>query len=181
MRLLVYRAGALASLGHNHVILNRSVTGSINVAANLSASSFSLRAPVAAFIIDDSQARAEEGTDFPGDISDEAKTGTFNNLTGPAILNSIQYPIISVQSTRLQPSQGTVVAIVAVNVAGHESTLTVPFVLERETYGLSASASFEVRQSAVGLTPFSLMLGALAVRDALQVKLKVTAQLETPR
>lgn len=181
MRLLVYRAGALASLGHNHVILNRSVTGSIDVAPTLSASSFSVRAPVAAFIIDDSQARAEEGADFPGDISDEAKTGTYNNMTGPAILNSIQYPIISVQSTRLETSQETVLATVTVNVAGQESTLTVPFVFSRETYGLSASASFELRQSAVGLTPFSLMLGALAVRDALQVKLEVRAQLETPR
>jgi hypothetical protein len=30
------------------------------------------------------------------------------------------------------------------------------------------------------LTPFSLMLGALAVRDTMQVKLKVIAELETP-
>jgi hypothetical protein len=31
------------------------------------------------------------------------------------------------------------------------------------------------------MTPFSLMLGALAVRDAMLVKLKVIAQLEAPR
>ncbi len=181
LRLLVYRAGALASLGHNHVIRNPSVAGSIEVATSLGASSFSLRAPVAAFIVDDAQARAEEGEDFPGNISDEAKTGTWNNMMGPAILNSIQNPIISVRSTRLEQSQGTFTAMLTVNVAGHESSLAVPFVLTREAYGLSASTSFELRQSALGLTPFSLMLGTLAVRDAMQVKLKVAAQLEAPR
>jgi polyisoprenoid-binding protein YceI len=177
LRLLVYRAGALASLGHNHVILNRSVTGSIDVEDTLDASSFSLRAPIASFVVDESQARTEEGDDFPGEISDEAKTGTWNNMTGPALLNSMQYPVISVRSTRLEQSPGTLTATVTVSVAGHESTLSVPFVLSREDYGLSASASFELRQSALGLTPFSLMLGALAVRDAMQVKLTLAAQM----
>jgi hypothetical protein len=181
LRLLVYRAGALASLGHNHVILNRSVTGSIEVAATPGASSFSLRAPVAAFIVDDGQARAEEGADFPGDISEEAKTGTWNNMTGPALLNALQYPVISVRSIHLERSSGSLTATVRVSVAGQESTLSVPFALSREAYGLSARASFELRQSALGLTPFSVMLGALAVRDAMQVKLQVTAQLEAPR
>ncbi len=181
LRLLVYRAGALAGLGHNHVIVNRSVAGSVEVGATPAASSFSLRAPIAAFVVDDAQARAEEGADFAGEISDEAKTGTWNNMTGTSLLDAAQYPVISVRSTRLEQSQGTLSASVTVSVAGHESTLTVPFVLSREAYGLAATASFEVRQSALGLTPFSLMLGALAVRDAMQVKLKVTAQLETPR
>jgi len=181
LRVLVYRTGALASLGHNHVILNRSVTGSIDVAPTLGASSFSLRAPVEAFIVDDAQARAEEGADFPEEVSDEAKTGTWNNMTGTAVLNAMQYPVIIVRSTWLEQSQGALKAIMTISVAGHESTVSVPFVLSTETYGLSASAAFELRQSALGMTPFSLMLGALAVRDAIEVKLKVAAQLEAPR
>src|ERR1700722_11634630 len=60
LRLLVYRARALASLGHNHVIQNRSVNGSIDVAPTLASSSFSFSAAVAGFVVDDSQARAEE-------------------------------------------------------------------------------------------------------------------------
>ena len=181
LRLLVYRAGALANLGHNHVILNRSVNGMISVAPTLGASSFSMSAAVAAFIVDDSQARSEEGEDFPGDVPDGAKSGTWNNMTGPAVLNSVQYPVISMRSVRLEELQGTLTATVAVSAAGHESTVSVPFVLKKEVYGLSASASFELRQTALGMTPFSLMLGALAVRDAMQVKLKVIAQPQAPR
>jgi hypothetical protein len=180
LRLLVYRAGALASLGHNHVILNRSVNGSIEVAPTMAASSFTLSAAVAAFIIDDLQARSEEGEDFAGEVSDGAKSGTWNNMTGPAVLNAVQYPVISVHSIRLEVLQGMPTATVVVSIVGHDSNIVVPFVLHNETYGLSATASFELSQSAIGLTPFSLMLGALAVRDTLLVKLRVIAELEAP-
>ena len=37
LRILVYRAGPLAHLGHNHVIINRSLHGAVNVAAGGSA------------------------------------------------------------------------------------------------------------------------------------------------
>ncbi len=77
LRLLVYRAGALANLGHNHVIVNRSLNGSIDVAPQWGGSSFSLSVPVAAFVIDDSQARSEEGEDFAAEVSDGAKAGTW--------------------------------------------------------------------------------------------------------
>ena len=181
LRILVYRAGPLAHLGHNHVMVNRSIHGVVNLADSVAETQFSMEVPVAAFVVDDAQARSEEGEDFPGDVPDDAKSGTWNNMTGPAVLNSVRYPVISMRSVRLEELQGTPTATVAVSVAGHESTVTVPFILKKEVYGLSAMASFELRQTAVGITPFSLMLGALAVRDAMQVKLKVIAQLEAPR
>jgi hypothetical protein len=140
-----------------------------------------LSAAVEAFVVDDSQARGEEGDDFPGDVSDIAKLGTWNNMTGPAVLNAAQYPVINLRSLRVEDLHGTPTATVAVSVAGHESTVLVPFVLRKEVYGLSATASFELNQSALGLTPYSLMLGALAVRDSMAVKLKVIAEYETPR
>jgi polyisoprenoid-binding protein YceI len=178
LRLLVYRAGALANLGHNHVISNRGVNGTIVVAPMFADSSLSLSAPIAAFMVDDAQARREEGGDFPGEISDDAKSGTMNNMTGPALLNAAQYPVISVRSLRLAQSHGDLTATLAVSVAGHDSTLEAPFLLTADRNSLAATASFELRQSALGLTPFSLLLGALAVRDAMQVKLNVVAAAE---
>lgn len=162
-------------------MVNRSVNGTLEVGPTLDVSSFSFSVAVAAFIVDDSQARAEEGEDFPAEVTAAAQSGTWNNMTGPAVLNAAEYPLISVRSVRLEEAQGTPTATVAVSVAGHESTVAVPFALQNEAYGLSASASFELRQTALGMTPYSLMLGALAVRDALVVKLKVIAQLDTPR
>jgi len=54
-------------------------------------------------------------------------------------------------------------------------TIEVPFTLEIDSGSLSAAGSLELRQSALGLTPYSLMLGALQVQDALTVKFKIVA------
>ena len=64
LRILVYRAGPLARLGHNHVMVNRSLSGTVNLADAPDASEFRLIVPVAGFVVDDAQARHEEGSDF---------------------------------------------------------------------------------------------------------------------
>jgi hypothetical protein len=40
---------------------------------------------------------------------------------------------------------------------------------------LSAAGTFELRQSALGLAPFSVMLGALQVRDDMRLKFRIVA------
>jgi hypothetical protein len=40
---------------------------------------------------------------------------------------------------------------------------------------LSATGSLELRQTALGLTPFSLMLGALQVQDQMRLKFRIIA------
>ena len=49
VRLLVYRAGPLARLGHNHVMVNRALHGDVTLERNLPDSTFELIAPVSAF------------------------------------------------------------------------------------------------------------------------------------
>lgn len=173
LRLLVYRAGALASLGHNHVMVNRGVTGVVRIADSVSTSSFSFVVPVDDFEIDDSQSRREEGSDFPGDISEEAKLGTRRNMLSAALLNAAAFPLITVKSAALQGSPGELTADVTINIAGHESAVSVPFALGADPHRLTASGSIELRQSDLGLTPYSLMRGALQVQDALRVKFTI--------
>src|SRR5271154_6303573 len=98
LRVLVYRAGPLASLGHNHVMVSRTVSGSVLVAQTLAASSFSINVPAMSFIVDDAQSRREEGGDFPGDIPEDAKSGTFRNMQSGLVLNAAQFPVITVKS-----------------------------------------------------------------------------------
>src|SRR5579872_3800876 len=65
LRLLVYRAGPLARLGHNHVMVNRSLVGRVRIGDSISSSSFELSMPSDKFIVDETQSRSEEGDDFP--------------------------------------------------------------------------------------------------------------------
>jgi hypothetical protein len=50
----------------------------------------------------------------------------------------------------------------------------VPFVLTGDAHQLTASGSVEMRQTAIGITPYSLLHGALQVQDAMQLKFKIT-------
>jgi hypothetical protein len=173
LRVLVYRAGPLARLGHNHVVVNRSLQGAVKMAGGRSG--FWLNVPAKSFVVDDAQARREEGADFAADVPDDAKSGTLEHMLSAAVLNAGEFPEISLTGIAGAPGVHPMVAAVTVRVAGHESTLEVPFTLDIEAGGLTASGSLELRQSSLGLTPYSLMLGALQVQDALTVKFKIVA------
>lgn len=173
LRLLVFRAGALANLGHNHVMTNRSVSGLVQIAGSVSDSSFSLEVPVDRFEIDDAQARLEEGSEFPGEIPEDAKSGTRRNMMSSAVLNAAQFPIIKVRSTALHGTPGTLTADLTINVAGHQSAVSVPLSLAGDSRRVTATGSIELRQTAIGLKPYSLMHGALQVQDAMRLKLKI--------
>jgi len=178
LRILVYRAGPLARFGHNHVMVNRRVHGAVNLARE-GASAFWLSVPVAEFIVDEPQARREEGADFAAEVPDDARSGTLHNMLSAAVLDAAEYPDISINGIAAlgPPDSGAapLLATLTIGVAGHESKIEVPFVLESDPGRLSASGSFELRQSALGLTPYSLMLGALQVQDAMTVKFRLVA------
>jgi YceI-like protein len=174
LRLLVYRAGPLANLGHNHVMVDRAVTGRVQIGADLSASSFSLRLRGDDFEIDDAQARREEGGDFPGDVPEDAKAGTRRNMLGSAVLNAGEYPDITVQSLSLTGTLAALNADLEISAAGRTSRISVPFTLQGDAHHLVAAGSMELRQTALGLTPYSLLHGALQVQDAMQLKFKFT-------
>jgi polyisoprenoid-binding protein YceI len=178
LRVLVYRAGPLARLGHNHVVVNRALRGAVSVAEG--ASAFQLTVPAAGFAVDDAQARVEEGVDFAADVPDGAKSGTLRNMLGTAVLDADEFPVITVDSVAVSatpdaPDSGKMTATVRISVAGHESTLKVPFTLQSEPNRLSATGSLGLRQSNLGLTPYSLMLGALQVQDLMTIKFKIVA------
>ncbi len=175
LRILVYRAGPMAMLGHDHVIINRTLGGWVRYAGTVPEASFALTVPDAGFVVDDDRARREEGADFAEETPEEAKSGTMRNMQSPAVLDSEQFPEITVRSVTITGAPGELMATVAVSVAGHESTLEVPFTLEISPGRLTASGALWVRQSALGLTPLSVMLGALRVRDDMRIKFRFVA------
>jgi hypothetical protein len=174
LRLLVYRAGPLANLGHNHVMVNRAVTGAVQIGAGVSASSLSLRVRADDFVIDDAQSRQEEGGDFPGDIPEDAKAGTRRNMLSSAVLNAAEFPDITVRSTSLTGTLNELNAGLEISAGGHTSQISVPLSLQGDAHHFTAIGVMELRQTALGLTPYSLLHGALQVQDAMQLKFKIT-------
>ena len=176
LRILVYRAGALARLGHNHVLVNRALCGEGRLLDPPGASAFWLKVPAAGFAVDDAQARGEEGPDFAAQVSDDAKSGTLRNMLGTAVLDADEFPVITVRGSVVTTAGApTLTANLVVTVAGHESKVDVPITLEADSSRLTVSGTVELRQTTLGLTPYSLMRGALQVQDAMTIKLRIVA------
>jgi polyisoprenoid-binding protein YceI len=175
LRVLVYRAGPLAALGHDHAIVNRTIGGWVQFGGAAAAASFSLTVPAAGFIVDDAAVRRDEGPQFAEETPEDAKAGTLRNMLSPAVLDAGRFPAISIRSVAVTEARGAFEATLSVNVAGHDSTLVVPFSLERSSGRLTASGAFTLRQSELGLIPFSVFLGALRVQDEMRVKFNLVA------
>ena len=187
----VYRGGTLASAGHNHLIAAHALTGAIYVPAELMRTSFEAHIPVAAFTVDEAALRAQEhSADFPPEVPDAAREGTRRNMLGEALLDSERNPQIVLRSVRLesagQPAAGTgsdaggearaVLARVQTTVRGQVRTISVPALYQLAAGTVTVSGEIPLRQSDLGLTPFSALLGALQVQDEMRVRFRLVAR-----
>ena len=179
----VYRGGALASAGHNHVIASHALRGTIYVPADVMASSFEVQFDVATLTVDEPELRAQLASpDFPPDVPESARQGTQHNMLGEALLDAAQYPEITLRAERVeQPAAaGTaadaVLARVQSTVRGQVRSFAVPLHYQLADGNLTVTGEFPLRQTDLGLTPFSALLGALQVQDEMHVKVRIVAR-----
>jgi polyisoprenoid-binding protein YceI len=180
LTILVFRGGALAKAGHNHVIASHTLTGTIYVPADIARSSFEVHLPVTELTVDEAALRAkEDGADFPPDIPDSAKDGTRRNMLSAALLDGEHYPEIVLRSERLEPPAGGSetqwLAHVQITVRDNVRSIVVPVHYEQKADELVVSGELPLKQSDLGLTPFSALLGALQVLDDMKVKFSIVA------
>ena len=176
LRILAYKSGALARLGHNHVIESHELVGEVHLASAgvLAGAAFSTTVPVAGFIVDASASRREEGADFASVPSSADIEGTRKNLLGPGVLDAAAFPTLTVDGTTSVTAAG-VTAHARLLVHGHASTIEVPLSVTQGPQLLTIRGGFGVAQSSLGMTPFSVGLGALSVRDELEVRFTIVA------
>jgi hypothetical protein len=177
LRLEVYRDGPLARLGHDHVIENHELSGWGVLARAGEPVRFYLEIPVADFVIDDPVARAAAGPGFEDDVSADAKAGTRVNMLGARLLDAAQYPSIRISGgTSRDAFEAGTLGSVDVRIAGRDAAVSVPISVSAGADSVSVSADFPLQQSALGFTPFSVMMGALQVRDEFHVRLRIVAR-----
>lgn len=181
LTVLVYRAGALAALEHNHVISCRCLSGTVYLPRAPLRAGFDLRVAVEGLTVDDPALRAaERSRDFPPDGSSSARAGTRHNMLGAALLNAATYPDITLRSEGLRPSAdgrpGDLVAQVLVRIAGESRSISVPMHYDIGADEIRVTGEFPLKQTELGLTPFSAAGGALKVRDGMTVRLSLLAR-----
>ena len=176
VRVLVYRGGSMARLGHNHVLSASSVSGTLHLYRDIARSRVELTLPVLGLIVDSPQARAMEGVDFAADVPDDARVATRRNLQRPEVLDVERYPTIALQSTAVSGSRENPVLRMRVSIKGVAREVTALARVREEGDRLVADGEFAIRQTDFGITPFSVALGALQVQDQLRVKFSIVCR-----
>jgi YceI-like protein len=198
--ILAYRGGALSKAGHNHVIASRDLSGTIYVPDDVTRTSVVVRIPVEGLTVDEASLRAKEGPDFSADVPDSAKEGTRHNMLSEALLSAASNPEILIESQRLEragpgaagpgvagsgaassgePSlpRGDLTAHLRVTIRKAAHSIAVPVHYEmRAPDRVTVSGEVPIKQTELGLTPFSALLGALQVQDEIRVKFQLSAK-----
>jgi polyisoprenoid-binding protein YceI len=177
--ILIYRDGRMAALGHNHVVAVRELSGEIIVASDVTQSSWQLDFPVAALSVDEPQLRAAQGADFQSRVDDVAIAGTRDHMLGPALLDAARFPAIHLQSQQVRTEGEGLVMSTSIVVRDHSVQVDLPMTLQRSPDELIASGEFDLTHAQLGLTPYSVALGALRVAERMHVRYRLVAQRET--
>lgn len=173
----VYRAGSLARLGHNHVIATSALTGTVDLTSPLSASRLEIGFDKTALQVDDPTLRARSGEAFAEALPPDAIEGTRENMLGPRLLDAERYPRVSVRAVGIDgtlpatpqaPAEALTVHAM-ITVLEEPFPVSFPVQVRREGERLVATGSRTLTHGALGLEPFSVMLGALSVRDEMEI------------
>ncbi|OBV38512.1 YceI family protein [Janthinobacterium psychrotolerans] len=167
LTITVRRGGALARLGHDHVVASRTVTGW--VAPQLKQADFQFR--LDAMSVDESALRQRAGLETTP--SAEAIAGTRHNML-VRVLDAERYPDVRVQAT-LQAGANAVDAAITLHGVTRQVVVPVTLAQAPDGRGLRASGAFVLKQSDFGIVPFSIMGGAMAVQDQMELAFDIVA------
>jgi hypothetical protein len=176
----VYKAGAFARLGHNHVISVADLAGTVTHDGDSAQSSFELAIPVASLVVDDPELRAANGEDFSSEPSAEDIAGTRRNMLSEDVLDAANHPMLLVRGKIASGTLDAATFAITVELLGRSVALSAPgsIVIDGDT--LVASGEFRVTHADLGMRPFSVALGALAVAEPLDVSYRVRAHRAVP-
>jgi polyisoprenoid-binding protein YceI len=173
---LVYKAGTLARLGHNHVISVADLTGKVTAdAAKLPASRFELQFSVASLVVDDPKLRSGLGADFASVPSADDVAGTRKNMLSDRVLEGDKFQTIKVTGTGPVGTGDAQTLQIKVELLGRSVELTVPTKVEMHGDDVVASGEFDLTHTALGMMPFTVMLGALQVADNMKFVYRIHA------
>ena len=171
-----YRDGPMANLGHNHLISSDKLRGSIKLRDPLTDSRFTLELPLDSLVVDDPALRAKAGADFAKEVPQKDRDGTRHNMLGTSMLDAKRQPVLRITVDNLKGGPTEFQAQLRVSLRGEDRVIGVPLTMETGKGKLSAHASFKLHHADLGLTPFTVALGALRVRDEIEISCRLEAK-----
>lgn len=164
----VRRGGLLARMGHDHVVASRNIEGQAMAPAGGQPGHTDFRFRLDQLTVDESALRAEAGmTSVP---AADAIAGTRNNMLNK-VLEAEKYPYVQVNA--VSTPEGPLQA--AITLHGVTRRYAIPAVLTPRANGISAAGTLRLKQTDFGIQPYSVLGGALAVQDELELRFRIEA------
>ncbi len=157
---VVRRGGPLARLGHDHVVASRTVAGFAAPRAGRAHFHFRLDQ----MTVDETALRQAAGLDTTP--TPEAIDGTRANMLG-RVLEAERFPVVALSAQRIDGAPGKL--RLAVTLHGVTRSVDVAARLDQGGGKLVASGQFTLLQSDFGITPMSVMGGAMVVEDRMEL------------
>jgi hypothetical protein len=169
IQVLVYREGALAKMGHDHVVASREVRGYALLPAGLAQAGADFYFPVAALSMDEPELRRSAG--FTSEISAEDIENT--RLRMLRLLEAGQHPFAQIRAARATGTPPDLVLGAELTLHGVTRALNLPAKLSVDDGRFSIEGETDILQTDYNITPFSVLGGALAVKDSLRVIFRI--------
>src|SRR5438094_8956870 len=166
----VRRAGSLARLGHDHVVASHELGGYVAPDEGRA----DLYVALARMAVDEAALRAGAGFDTQPTESDIE--GTRANMLAK-VLEADKFPfaLISVAGANAKEKKTTLA--VAITLHGYMRTLQVPAEIEADAEKMNVTGRLSFEQTDFGITPYSLLGGAIAVQNRVDLRFRIIARL----
>jgi hypothetical protein len=167
---IVRREGPLARFGHDHVVTVQGLEGFLLLDETATDSRADLRFALEDLTIDTAEGRARYQFDTVPD--EKAIEGTRANLM-EHVLDARQWPLVTVRLNDFSFQEDHYSAMVAVDINGTQFSSRQPFRLQSSDDTVLVEGSLVLRQTDLGLEPFSALGGGLRVADPLEIHVRL--------
>ncbi len=182
LRLYVYRGGALARLGHNHVVV-APLRGVVMIAGD-TVTGLDLVTEPADWRIDEPAERTRAGAGFESLPDAAAIAGTRTNMLSAGLLDADRHPLVGIRGRsgpRDGPQDGprdeaVLPLMLELQLQGRTVPLPVALRVEATEPGWRGHARIRVTHAQLGLTPFSALGGALKVEEGIDIDVEIALQ-----
>jgi len=165
----VRRAGSLARLGHDHVVASHEVEGFIAP----DESRADLYLALGRMAVDEAPLRAEAG--FATQPTESDIEGTRANML-EKVLEAEKFPFVIVRVSGADANQGNATLDIAITLHGATRTLRAPVQIDADATQISVAGRLGFDQTDFGITPYSLLGGAIAVQNRVELRFRIRAR-----
>ncbi|HKU86074.1 MAG TPA: YceI family protein [Casimicrobiaceae bacterium] len=162
----VRRAGSLARLGHDHVVASHDVRGYVEPDAGRA----DLYVTLDHLAVDEPKLRKQAR--FDTEPTADAIAGTRRNMLDKT-LEADRYSYASI-GVRRAPGAGA--ADVSIALHGTTRTMRVPLTVAESPQEIAVNGELALRQTDFGITPLSVVGGAIQVQDEVKLRFDIRAR-----